>query len=259
MKSGIYAIVNMKSGSRYIGRSVDLDKRRKMHWWQLENNRHFNKPLQAAYNKGDPLVFTVVEKCGKDKLNEREVYWIEYFDSLENGYNLCEGGKTTTGYHFTDEQKKKISDAKKGRVVQRSTIEKRERTKRIKYETDAEYRRTVQENGRKALKIARETQKGKPFTKEHREKLSHALKGRYISQRHKEKLRRLYSGEGSKTVKLKRSDIVSIRYRFLSGERQFEIRKDYPQITAQTIYDIVHNRRWKSVPCTLDELMKEVI
>lgn len=50
------------------------------------------------------------------------------------------------------------------------------------------------------------------------------------------------------------SDVIEIRYRFLCGERQKDIIRDYPNVTPQTIYDIVRNRRWRSVPNTLEEL-----
>lgn len=50
------------------------------------------------------------------------------------------------------------------------------------------------------------------------------------------------------------SDVIDIRYRFLHGERQIDILKDYPNVTSQTIYDIVRGRRWKSIPNTIKEL-----
>lgn len=34
----------------------------------------------------------ILEECPKEKLNEREIYWIDYFDSFNNGYNGTTGG-----------------------------------------------------------------------------------------------------------------------------------------------------------------------
>jgi len=42
--------------------------------------------------------FEIIEKCSKEELNDREVYWIEYFDSTnrEKGYNYGSGGNNFT-------------------------------------------------------------------------------------------------------------------------------------------------------------------
>lgn len=49
--------------------------------------------------------------------------------------------------------------------------------------------------------------------------------------------------------------MIEIRLRFLKGEKQRDIKKDY-QVSAQTIYDIVRNRRWRHIPNTIKELEK---
>lgn len=35
-----------------------------------------------------------IEECNNDNLNEREKYWIKYYNSVENGYNATYGGET---------------------------------------------------------------------------------------------------------------------------------------------------------------------
>lgn len=54
-------------------------------------------------------------------LNEREQFWIRYFGTYDNGYNLDRGGGGIRGYSFTSEQKKHISDALKGRTFSEDT------------------------------------------------------------------------------------------------------------------------------------------
>lgn len=253
MSSGIYALVNKETGMRYIGQSVDLDKRKTTHFWELKNGRHKNSHLQRAWNKGERFEFLVIEKCAPEKCNEREVYWINHYNSIKNGYNQCEGGGTTTGYRFTEEQKKKISKSRKGQKRKREDVERGKETLRKHLESDPEFAKRYHENKSKAM-IGREAwNKGRPHTQVEKDNLSRKLKGRYISEEHKEKLRELYSGEKSLTAKLKKSDVVEIRCRFLQGETQKEIAEDYP-VTRQTIFDIVSGRRWKSVPNTLEEL-----
>jgi hypothetical protein len=50
--------------------------------------------LQNAFNKhGEQnFVFEILEECEDKKLEEREVFWVHFYDSLKNGYNCKEPG-----------------------------------------------------------------------------------------------------------------------------------------------------------------------
>jgi len=39
-----------------------------------------------------------LEECPKELLDEREIYWIKYYNTFENGYNLTVGGNS--GFHY---------------------------------------------------------------------------------------------------------------------------------------------------------------
>lgn len=254
-ESGIYMLVNRTNEKKYIGQSRNLNKRKNTHFWLLRKNRHFNPHLQRAWNKGELIEFEIVEKCSEDALNDREVFWISKYDTMRQGYNLCKGGDATEGYHFTEEQKQKISKANKGKKTSRETIEKRKKTLRehMKDETFAKRLTEVRKQQAKERGFGGYN-RGIPCSEEKKALLSEKLKGRVVSEEHKNKLKELYSGENSITAKLKKSDVVDIRYRFLCGESQASIRRDYPDISKQTIYDIARCRRWKSVPNTKEEL-----
>lgn len=43
------------------------------------------------------FTFEIIEECDKQSLNEREIYWIEYYDSFHNGYNMTIGGTACNG------------------------------------------------------------------------------------------------------------------------------------------------------------------
>lgn len=255
MNSGIYSITNRDNGKRYIGRTVNFEKRKTMHMWQLNNNRHFNNHLQRAWNKGEHLEFEIIERCPSEMCNEREVFWIEHFHAqdMRYGYNLCDGGKATAGYRFTDEQKKKISDSRKGYKCKPEDVQKRVDSLHKHMEDDPDFAKRLSAQKAERWKGKPSWNKGIPCPEWKKKLLSEKLKGKKITDAHKEKLKQLYSGEGSKTAKLKKSDVVHIRYRFLCGDKQADIAKDYP-VTPQTIYDIIRNRRWKSVPNTMKEL-----
>ena len=256
MNSGIYALVNKRNGKRYIGQTNNFTKRKQMHFWTLRTNRHYNAHLQNAWNKGDEFDFVIIEEREPEKCNEREIYWIAFYDCMNDkkGYNLCQGGGTTTGYHFTDEAKAKISKANTGRKWSQEAIERRTAGLKKHMEEDPEFAEKYRERCRKLSKGG--WNKGRHLSEERKKMLSEKLKGRYVSPEHKKKLRERFSGEKSITAKLKTSDVVEMRYRFLCGEKRLDIAKDYPQMSPQTIYDIVVGNRWKCVPMDKDELEK---
>lgn len=253
--SGIYALRNLSDNKVYIGQSRNLEKRKTTHFWMLRNNRHFNVHLQRAFNRGDQFEFTVLEYCVPSKCDEREIFWISQYNATKDGYNLCDGGNATVGYHFTAEGKEKISKAKRGKKQSQEVIERRTRTLKEHLQNDPEFAQAYKE---KMRKMAKERgfggyNKGVACSEEKKRLVSAKLKGRQISTEHKEKLRDLYKGEKSLSAKLTENDVINIRYRFLSGEKQIDIQKDYP-VSPQTIYDIVRFRRWKHIPNTLKEL-----
>lgn len=254
MSIGIYALINQTNGKRYIGQSRDLNKRKITHLWLLNSNRHFNIHLQRAWNLGDRFDFEIIEECSKDELNDRERYWIKKYNSLVDGYNLCEGGEATDGYRFTEEQKKKISESRKGYKCSEEMVRKRIMARQEHIKNDKEFAEYMAEVWKRQADHFKGWNKGIPCPEEKKKMLSEKMKGRLVSEEHKEKLRELYSGEKSLSAKLHKSDVIEIRYRFLCGERQKDIIRDYPNVTPQTIYDIVRNRRWRSVPNTLEEL-----
>lgn len=110
-KSGIYKIVNLVNNKVYVGQSNWINKRIGVHKRFLRANKHCNVHLQNAYNKyGEQnFIFDVIEYCSEDKLNEREQYWINYYDSYKNGYNMTLGGDGSRGYFFSKESKEKMS------------------------------------------------------------------------------------------------------------------------------------------------------
>ena len=47
-KSGVYQIINKADGNKYIGSTVDLERRCHRHLLDLKKGRHENKKLQKA-------------------------------------------------------------------------------------------------------------------------------------------------------------------------------------------------------------------
>lgn len=87
---GIYQIKNKVTGETYVGSSDNVQKRLKDHMISLARGHHINKMLQRSWKKYGPEshIFEVLEEVQeKNELSNREIFWINKTDSLENGFN----------------------------------------------------------------------------------------------------------------------------------------------------------------------------
>ena len=97
--TGIYKITCMGNNKVYVGQSMSIKRRWRDHQRALKEGTHHNKHLQSAYNKYGEQSFTyeILELCSKNKLNEREQFYISIFDSFKNGFNCDLGGSNISG------------------------------------------------------------------------------------------------------------------------------------------------------------------
>lgn len=89
----IYKITNLINNKCYIGKTErTILSRWKEH---LQKRKTLDLPLYRALNKYGIEQFTIecLEECNSDILDERETYWILYYDSCKNGYNCTLGGE----------------------------------------------------------------------------------------------------------------------------------------------------------------------
>lgn len=89
--SGIYKITNTKNGMCYVGQCVRFADR-----WRQHVKRGLgaeaqtrNKLYPAMQADGvENFMFEVIEECPPELLNEREIYWQNYFGAKEFGYSI---------------------------------------------------------------------------------------------------------------------------------------------------------------------------
>lgn len=117
----IYKITNIINGKLYIGQTrKTIEERFKAH---IKNaRRHVNRYLYDAMNKYgyDNFVPSLIEECDDILLDEREIYWIQLYNTTDKniGYNMTSGGgggDTWTNNPHKAETSKKISEHNKGR------------------------------------------------------------------------------------------------------------------------------------------------
>lgn len=110
MNGFIYKITNRVNGKVYIGQTrFTVEHKFKQHYKNY-NIEHRQRPLYHAFAKYGIDNFSVetIEECSIEKLNEREIYWIAYYDSFNKGYNATLGGSGTAKYFWTDNQYEEI-------------------------------------------------------------------------------------------------------------------------------------------------------
>lgn len=112
-KSGIYAIVNMKDQSFYVGSATSLQERKHHHFRDLKADNHKNAHLQHAYNRdgAEAFRFCILEHVQHvENLLEREQHFI---DTLDPHYNIARTAGSNLGMTYSDETKSKMSDARR--------------------------------------------------------------------------------------------------------------------------------------------------
>jgi group I intron endonuclease len=122
--SGIYEILNLKNGERYIGSAVDLRHRRSQHWGTLRKGIHRNSHLQRAWVRygEETFEFRVVGTCPIEKLLVLEQYML---DHLNPHYNISPVAGSSLGIKRTDETRAKISAVRKGTTDSKETRRKK--------------------------------------------------------------------------------------------------------------------------------------
>lgn len=92
----IYKITNKINGKVYIGQTVqDVKERFYQHCAEKCEEAVAKMAIHKAIKKYGKQNFTleIVETVSKNDLNEREIYWIQKYNSYYNGYNSTKGGQ----------------------------------------------------------------------------------------------------------------------------------------------------------------------
>lgn len=93
---GIYKITNLITEQCYVGQSVDIATRWKAHCKcglgidAPATNKLYNSMQEYGLHN---FTFEVIEQCSRDKLNEKERFWIETYSADTLGLNSNKGNK----------------------------------------------------------------------------------------------------------------------------------------------------------------------
>lgn len=176
-ESGIYEIVNLVNGKRYVGSAVDKDLRWRQHRNALRRGDHPNVHLQRAWAKDgeQSFVFRMIEVCEPAQLIEREQVHID----ARADYNICPNAGSSLGRRHSEGTRAKISEKKRGQKMAPRTDEHRANISKAL--------RGKSMNPSSIAKMA-ETKRGSTLPPEHRAKIGAGLKAAWADgKREREK------------------------------------------------------------------------
>ena len=179
--SGIYKITNKLNGKHYIGVSVNIKSR-----WS--NHRNISPKrlsyFQSAIKKYgvENFEFSIIEQCHKDNFEEKERFWIDFYKSMENGYNLTAGGNIRK--ELSDRTIKQMSEKRKGVPKSKEHIEK------IRIANNSEHVKLTISQKNKGRKLSEETK-----AKMSASKMGHPVSKESIDKMLKTKLANFYQKE----------------------------------------------------------------
>ena len=227
---GIYRIIS-KTQKIYIGQSVDIHGR----WDYYKKYSAEGQPkLHKSLNKHgfENHKFEIIEECSKEMLNEREIYWIQFYDSFntEHGMNLRSGGDCSI---FSEESRERMSAAGKGKII--TEEHKNNISKANKGMKSPTFGKVMSDEEKQKLSLA---QKGRVFTQEHRNnlgksqignkkglgkkrteeqklRLSQANKGKIMSEEQKLKLSEIRKGKKLSPESIRKREETKKRNRYL--------------------------------------------
>jgi len=270
MKCGyIYKITN-PIGQVYIGQTTQYENR-KRYYKNLRcksQKRLYNSLMYYGFNSHKMEIIYKFNNSTKEELNRIEIFFIKFFNSFsyENkkyGLNLTEGGDIKSDHwknnqsvklkdiKFTEEHKKKIGDANRGKHRPKWLIDKLvEITKnrvvteetRLK-QSKAQKGKIISEKQRRQISIANT---GRNKTEEEKQRISSSLKGIKWSKERNEKVSIANRGTRNPKATITEDQVYNIKDNINKKIKRGITLKEFGITNA--IYDgIKYGKNWKHV------------
>lgn len=260
-KSGIYTITNLVNGKKYVGQSNNIPLRFTRHRHQLRKGTHYNRGLQAAWNKYGEKKFEFAVVCyviSNDPiavLNYLEKKFIADLRSFGiSGYNFTTGGDR---WQVSEATRKRLSDANRGKKKSPVTTETREKLRLSNLgKTRSPETRAKMSASRLGVTPWNKSIRGyktQPASPDRKRKIGDAQRGsknhnfgKLTSEETKLKIRAALQGSSCHNAKLTEESVFDIKRRLANGERCCDLAAEF-NVAGTQISSIKHGKTWKHV------------
>jgi len=235
----IYKTTNLLNNKIYIGQSNYNDP-------TYYGSGKWLKRSIKKYGKENFRKETI-EECNEVELNEREIYWINFYQSNKFGYNISRGGQKgwMIGLKHSEETKKKISELNKGEKNSFYGKHHTEETKRKISESNKGNASFLgKHHTEETKKRLSDLNKGKKLTDEAKEKIKIASTGRKHTEEWKKMISKLHKGKNvslETREKMKNNNIG----KKLSSTTKSKIGESLEKEVLKIVDNIVVNQ-WRS-------------
>lgn len=227
---GIYKFENKINGKVYIGQSISLEQRYQSHYnnHKNENTQDYDTKFYRALRKYgfENFNYEILESAdyfSKEELNEKEIKWIAYYNSYEEGYNSNRGGFKVT---------ESGEDHPMAKLTNQQVLEIKHK---LKTTTISQY--TLAEEYGVTQSLIAEINTGKRWNSVGIEK--YPLRNQGVMR------------TGSKNAKARLTDkqVMDMRRRNANGESRTSIFEDYKNICSRSTLDkAISGRAYTNLP-----------
>lgn len=225
----IYLWTNLINDKKYVGQAQNFYNRMQDYLHGKDKDRVIGKAI-LKYGIENFEITILEQQFALDKLNEREQYWMDYYQCfVPNGYNVCHTAGNTLGYHHTYEDKEKMSKIAKQRFVNHPELIKKGKDSPMYGRHLSEETKRKMSNSRKGNQNAkgkrwklnaqqRERRRqtalgntyclGRKLTAYHRQRIIESNKTRVLSEDTIKKMSESHKGKATKKVRCIETDMI---------------------------------------------------
>lgn len=255
MLSGVYAIVCIPTGKKYVGSSVHIPRRLCEHHTALRKGRHHSPALQRAWAKyGESNFEWVVEAivaAVREDLLAMEQAALDIVFLTKKHLNGSPTAGSPLGIKWTVEARARMSALKKGRRMSPEAYEKllqrpppSEEARKKTAQSLRGHKHT--EEAKRHMKQARSRRR--PATEEAKRRMSAAHRGVALPESAREKLRKFMhgknKGQDNPNAKLGLAQVEEIRSWYDSGQWTMQMLADKFKVSIGLVHGIIHKTRW---------------
>lgn len=150
----IYCYYCIPTGKKYIGQTVHEERRKRQHRHDCKRGVD-NKFYRAVRKYGwDQFIYGIIDEYEVKFLAEKEIYYIDHYNTYNNGYNSTIGGDGVGGCSPSEETRKKMSESAKNKkgIPSNKKYFTEEEKREAKRKRDREYQQKIKERRKEYMK-----------------------------------------------------------------------------------------------------------